>query len=280
LPDHYLPAAGTSGPYDASRYFRKLMQTDEEDRLQPVLLDLFGPFGYSLDRSGNEALANASAFVVYPPKEAGPSWALYACFHRVLDWPSHGDRSPASEPYALYTHASSDRLAYRRSNFEGGEIAGQLPGLTLNADGTTILEGGLELALDPVDHAHPSASQAAQNYAYVVLVSNPVLDGGRGLEIELPLGMVWLDHLRSPLSWQRDFSCKDMVRGRVYLGRVIELMLNGKDAQEDLERIRNAAGDIRLFWRSLLPTGTEAGVSDDAPAAVRRVSRAFRINLE
>lgn len=280
LPDHHLPVAGTGGPYDKSRYFRSLMKTDEEDRLQPVLLELFGPFGYSMDRSGNEALANASAFVVYPPKEAGPQWALYARFHRLLDWPSHGHRSPASEAYALYTHASSDRLAFQPANSGDLQSASTAPRLTLKADGSTRLDGGLVLALDPLDLERPGRSLAAQNYAYVVLVSSPVFDGGRGLEIELPLGMVWIDHLQDSLEWRPDVSSKDMVSGREYLGRVIELILNGKDAQEDLERIRRAAGDIRLFWRQLLPKGSEAGAGEDAPAAVRRVSRAFRISLE
>ncbi len=63
-------------------------------------LDCFGPFGFSLDRTDDQALSNAVGFVVYPPKGTPAHYNLFVEFQRLLDLPSGSqDAKGVLQPY-------------------------------------------------------------------------------------------------------------------------------------------------------------------------------------
>lgn len=51
-------------------------------------LDCFGPFGFTLDRGDDQALANATGFIVYPPPGTPAHYNLFVEFERWFDLPS------------------------------------------------------------------------------------------------------------------------------------------------------------------------------------------------
>jgi hypothetical protein len=275
LPDHWLKPGEPLKP--------------EDERL-----DVFGPFGYSLDTSPAEALANATAFVVYPPAKVQPHSAMFARFRRVLDKPSQGQQSDPSDTYALYTLPDSTLLARSQQAPDGPEPALEA---VLGAPGAaSFVPRGLQLLLDPLTAPGKSGtnSEAASQYRYFLLVSRLLHGAGQALDVELPEGL-WRLKLFDP---KNGFQKKDTFRvelgsgtqisavalkggnqtiepGGAYRARVIEVLLNGR--YQGPSPLDDENLDWRDFWKRLLYDKSEAPDSPDAAGMVRRVSDAFTV---
>ena len=264
LPDHYLAdIPDPAQPYSGPSYYGKHLATEADDLTHPQLLNVFGPFGYSFDRSGNAALGNATAFIAYPPDAVKPHSAMFLRLARYLDLPSAGGRSILTAAQPVYTLPDARKLACSTA-------AGQPGLLTLKADGS-IAADGVALCCDPGAHA-----AARANYFYCLLVSEVANDGGRGVQVELPRAMVFLDGKVIPERFTNPQHLTASTAGP-YRGRVLELLLNGKDARRD-----DLLGttDLLQFWRQLLPeAGDQPRAGTDASAMVRRVSLAFDVSV-
>lgn len=275
LPDHHLARPhGSTAPYeDPGLYYGGKLVTDEEDAAAPVLLDVFGPFGYSLDRSGNQALSNATAFVAFPPAGVAPHFAMFVRLARVLDLPSQGQRSALTDTYPVYTlpgagdllaPGGSEGCVYLRSGTSAGSFALRWQDLTPNCRPWT----------PPA--AAPADEQARANYMYCMLVSELVADGGRGFDAELPVAMLALDARVQPVQGSL-IPANGLASGRRYQARMLELLLNGKEASRDG---LTGAQDLAGFWRKLLPERDDDKAGDDALAMIRRVSPPFSLEVE
>ncbi|WP_229519302.1 hypothetical protein [Massilia rhizosphaerae] len=84
-----------------------------------ALLDCFGPFGFTLDRGDDQALANATGFIVYPPPGTPAHYNLFVEFECWLDLPSGArdqagarqcPHSEATEALPVYTLPDSAEL--------------------------------------------------------------------------------------------------------------------------------------------------------------------------
>lgn len=49
-----------------------------------VQLKIWGPFAYTFDQTAESALPSCAAYLVYPPKDAGPHWIASVSFQRVI----------------------------------------------------------------------------------------------------------------------------------------------------------------------------------------------------
>ncbi|SDD19076.1 hypothetical protein SAMN05428966_103421 [Massilia sp. PDC64] len=270
LPDHHRASAGSGAPYDPDRYYGKRLVTPEEDAAAPVLLDVFGPFGYSLDRSGNQALANATAFVAFPPADVAPHSAMFVRLARVLDRPSGNQRSAATDAHPVYTLPdAADLIAPGKR--AGGRVV-------LRAATGALAYEDVALNCRPWTPAPgtPGDDDARRNYLYCMLVSELVADGGRGLDAELPVAMVVLDGAIRPQTGA-PIPHAALAPGRRYRARVLELLMNGKGAGR---AGLTAAADLRAFWEQLLPWRDDDDTGADAVAMIRRVSPAFVLDVE
>lgn len=142
-------------------------------------LDCFGPFGFSLDRSGNQAMANATGFVLYPPTGTPPHYNFFVELQRCLDLPTVPPPSSATtDAIPLYTLPNSEDLN-PRGTFKLKEVGSGK--LAFNAADVVLL---------PFQGATPAA---LSQYRYVLIVGRTVRDGGRGVDIFLPAEAIWLD---------------------------------------------------------------------------------------
>jgi hypothetical protein len=277
LPDHWL-ADGKS--------FRQLARTHAEDDHDPIPLDLFGPFGYSLDLTPSEALANASAFVAYPPPDVGAHWAMFVRLRRLLDLPSSQQVSDWSDVHALYTLPDTRLLA---------SAAGSQPRVEIDSLNATATTRDLRLILDPLAKPNGSPaknSAAASQYRYFLLISRVIAGAGQGFDAELPVGLCRLVQFNPAAGYQTpgtfpvevrpDQSVKvetltapvavDFSTGELR-GRILEVLLNGRyDGVSRIDRTNSWAD----FWTSLLDSKPTDEV--DAAGMIRRVSQAFAVN--
>lgn len=227
------------------------------DRLLDEDLDCFGPFGFSLDRGSSQARANATGFVVYPPRGTPPHYNLFVEFARLLDIPS-GDvpgegasvpfQSARTDALPLYTLPDSDAL-----NPEDDK-------LTLIDAG----DGRFSYAVDAVFNVPfpGAAGEVLKQYRYVLIAGRKVRDGGRGEDVFLPQHGLWLnDGLAAPLGSAKleTDGCNVAVIG--------EVLLNGRPGDADPLA---GATDLRALFR-LMFGDTEA----DAPGMMRRFSKVF-----
>lgn len=278
MPDHWMQPS----PLPDSPYFLGRQVTTHEDDDQPLRLDVFGPFGYSLDTSPAEALANASAFLVYPPAEVRPHWAMFARFRRVLDLPSHGETSEPSDAYALYTLPDTGLLA---------TAAGDGPVLERTGV-STFIPRNLRLLLDPLAQPGGTAaparnSEAASQYRYFLLISRILRGAGQALDVELPVGL-WrvrtfdpnggfpargsftVEILPGSPITAEPLGSSELEPNGEYQARVLEVLLNGR--YDGLSRLDGAL-EWHDFWRNLLAVPQED--VGDAAGMIRRVSEAF-----
>lgn len=237
-------------------------------------LDCFGPFGFSLDRSGNQALANATAFVVYVPDSAGPEWSMSVQFRRVLAGLASGAASPFTSiagrqptgAYPLYTIACSKTLAIpQRPRKEPAvkvfiDAAGKLTG-DYQPEATT-----LNLAPFKRDNAEPPQAVVNQ-FRYLLQLGPVVADGGAGVDVFLPFQAIWLD--RNMPALHADETLPDAAPLR---GQILEIELNGN--YEDFESFGGIA-KLSDLYKLLLPSS--GGDSGDAIGSIRRISEPIEI---
>ncbi len=250
-----------------------------EDALKgKELLEVFGPFGLSHERGGSQALANATAFVVYPPKGTPPHFNLFAEFSRVLDLPSERAgkalESEYTEAVALYTLPDMAQIAL------GGKAEERLH---LKAAGKGFeCTGARKLAPFP-----GARGDVLLRYRYVLVVGHRVRDGGRAVDVFLPADAMWL----SPSSAVDKIVCNwldgeahDVKKLGYNAAVVLEVLLNGQFADEHPLR---SAKNLRRLFEMMLDDGPKASgdgktVSEigDAPGMIRRVSEWFEVAFE
>jgi hypothetical protein len=272
LPDHYLTAANDD---QDPPYYRGTMSTDAaEDPLPMFTLPAFGPFGYSLDRSGNEALANATAFVIFPPEDVHPHWVMHVQFRRVLrglhakDDAGQGDvevlKGPWSDTHPLQTLPDSaalcratDRNKDMRLKMRKGE-----GGRFLLTPEACVLD------LHPYGPEVPPLVQ--KQYRYLLIVGPIVSDGGRGVDIMLPEHAFWLEDASTAKSLGTG---TPVIDGQVIAGRILEVVTNGR--YDPGQAPIDAAQSMRSLFRDHLLSDQGAMPVNDAHGAIRRISRQF-----
>ncbi len=306
LPDHWLAHE------KFQNYYRGHRRDSDQDAGDPIRLDAFGPFGYSLDTTADEALANASAFVLYPPKDVGPHFASFVQFRRVLDQQSDIIESEPSDIYALYTLPNERRLAAASS--EDARLA-----LSPENDEYRVDLQGVRLSLDPLDEwmsddddFDDNRARTASTYRYFMLLSESVTAAGEGRNVERPVAVMRLmeeSDGADTLLTARPLKGVDLEKQVVvdsrdsteYFARILEVRVNGiypnglsrldhKTIREDSEGARIVEEiSQREFWDQLLTphhvhrnSDQEAGdnqkrVADkkaahDAGGMIRRVS--------
>ncbi len=246
LPDHYL-ANYMNGKYlyDPS--------TDDKQNIDAnrKTFMVTGPFGYSLDRSGNEALANATAFIAFPPKEVRPHYAAFIRLRRELrDLSGDVREGPPGGTYALYTQPDAVQLVERSD-------------AKLQISGDQF--SGLKLDLRPM--RDPDQSVMKQ-YRYLLIAGQTMRDVGRGSDLIIPTKAAWVGRNDNSFEPVEDFPTGE------YSGRVLELLLNGRheigmspiEKETSLKEILDA-----MFKSGVLP--------EDADAMIRRISNTFAISV-
>lgn len=274
LPDHHTEPRGKA--------FEDTDTTEAppEPRLP---LRVFGPFGYTLDRTDNEALANATAFVLYPPDGVDAHWWLGIRLRRALTHfaPSETPvtrkaleeltlRSAPSDVHHLYTLPGD--LATQQNEEEGRLRLGRNPDPGSSQGGGPVGLSNLELHLYPVRNPH---EQVRAQYHYLLLLGRLVTDAAGGFEVFLPEQACWLDPFPS-LRWrtlgngQVPADLKDLK-----WGRIIELRQSGLSPQSNEW---SQAINLRELLRNLFPDSSPHPA--DAPAAIRRISDLFGVEVE
>lgn len=256
LPDHHVRPAG-------SPYYHQPAQSETIPPAHP--LDVFGPFGYSLDRADSESLANATAFVVYPPADVGPHWWMGVRLRRLLSSPAPSDvelRSEPSDVQHFYTLPGNLVTLPPPDTPEAVRAA-----LILAADGTVVTRD-MVLRLTPVPGAD---RRVLSQYAYLLLIGPTIADGGRGLDVFMPQSGCWLEP-GSAITWSALGNRPSA--GRVS-GRLVELLLNGRYAANPLK----TEASMRSLLSKVLPRD-EGLPLGDAPAALRRISDAFQVEIQ
>jgi hypothetical protein len=262
LPDHYVAAHLNGLPHDKRLYETSTDAVQDKEPLQRHVFPLFGPFGHSLDRSGNEALANATAFIAFPPKGVAPHYAAFVRMRRVLhgvDGEPVKDRAglpvegPPGTTYALYTQPDAKQLIGPE------EIA-----LHVRADDRY---DGLPLHLRPAPDTH---LEVTKQYAYLLIVGPTLRDFGRGSNLFVPSHAAWLDAPSQSLAW----ATKDDLRKGRQSARVLELLLNGRfDTKPPIKEKKS----LKEILEALFGT---AGNPEDAPAMIRRISPEFPVVVD
>jgi len=284
LPDHHLPEPlGPGGdPYGEDRYFLKTLTNNDGAAAAPKQLQAFGPFGFSMDTTPDEALANSTAFVVTPPVEwkVGPHWAMFVKMRRVLDYPASATgpalqvASEWSDSKSVYTLPDARMLCSGE-----GRVVYKRAAQELRLEDLTWI-------LDPVSESVGPASPARADYRYFVMVSRVVTDAGSEAQRELPIGLIrvtppgtaaalthgvvagaaWIGTREPP---------KGALRGRL-LEVWAEARLDGTPSR--LDAVTDPAG----FWNGLLRPiegfgdgGKNDPTLDDAAGMIRRVSHSF-----
>lgn len=269
LPDHWLPEK-------PPRYYR---QKDGKPSAERVFLDAFGPFGYTLDTTPDEALANASAFIVHPPRDVGPHWASFVRFRRVLhSIPFDPDQvSAPSDSYALYTLPDTERLV----ETDGGHVK-----LALDDKGYAAHLVDMSWTLSPlrggedVPHHGDSEKEAKKNYRYFLLVTDSIVASGQNSEIEVPYRLMrlvesaGLDYHAQLLEGAEPLAPGD------YHGRILEVVVNGQYPKGKSRLDPSDSGDLteREYWRRILPP--HGNVRHDAAGMIRGFSESFWVRVE
>lgn len=235
--------------------------------VQPVALtasaalDCFGPFGLSLDRTGSQALANATAFVLDPPDKTPPHYNMFVEFRRLLDLPSGPVATMASdytEAIPMYTLPDAKLL--------NAASAGLV---------VTYKSGGVTFRTPSQFTPFPGAvGGVLTQYRYALISGRKVRDGGRAVDVFMPEDVLWLMPDSGPLyeacwlsgSPKKPFSA----------GVFVEILLNGRypfpaDGQNDSHALSDAM-DLRDLFRRMLHDADR-----DAPGMIRRVSALFDV---
>jgi hypothetical protein len=286
LPDHHVPEGLPPGadPYDASRYFKGVLTNEDGAAVALMRLSVFGPFGFTMDSTPDEALANATAFVVSPPAgwNVGPHWAMFVKLRRVLDYPAttvepaRQVRSDWSDVKSVYTLPDAQTLC-----------TGKGSATYDSATQTLSLSGDLTWTLDPIAEANAAASLARSDYRYFLMVSRLVTDAGSESQKEVPLGLFRLSapatsSLVAGPAVSADWIGNGALPQGELRGRLLEVWaearLDGTASRLD------SVGTPVDFWNGLLKpiehfgeAGHEDPQQEDAAGMIRRVSGAFEV---
>lgn len=236
------------------------------DALLQTPLDCFGPFGFTLDRTDDQAVANATGFVVYPPPGTPPHYNLFVKFQRLLDQPS-GDPDPEAseftEPVPLYTLPDSREL-WPMSTPSLRLQAGAGPaGQNFTFDAST-------LQLRPFDGGH---ADLGKQYRYLLIVGRFGHDGGRALEVFLPSNALWLheDQARALAAEEKPAHTH---------GVVVEILLSGRHAIGAATDPLAGVTNLRALFKHLLPGPQEEALAKkDALGMIRRFSPIGKIDF-
>jgi hypothetical protein len=246
LPDHYLVTHLLKAPFVNKRLYPE--STDEEQQVPEHrrTFQAFGPFGYSLDRSGNEAVSNATAFVVYPPKIVRPHYAAFVRLRRVLR-DAEGrfvKEGPPGSTYALYTQPDAKQV-----------ISVDPSGLRIEGARYTGARLGLPVA--------ENAGGVMKQYRYLLIVGRGVRDFGRGEELVLPDRAAWITD-GGDVTWAGGQSPS----AGSYRGRVLEILLSGR-FEPGASPLETQAPSLKAVFKSLFASGV---LPEDAPGMIRRIS--------
>ncbi len=270
LPDHWLQDEGFR------KYYRQKLSKTDEDESDPIRLDVFGPFGYTLDVVADESLANASAFVVYVPDDVGPHFAAFATFRRALEQPEQTIiYSKPGGDYPLYTLPDERGLvSIEKRGFIEFSRRDSLFDLRLN---------NIELSLDPL-HGSPtdtpglakSRIKATQNYRYFMLLSETISVAGQAEIIERPIAILRLTETANlggmPTYQAEPLSKSPALSKPEYTARILEIRLNGiyqPGASRLDPKKNNTEITQREFWDRILTPRIEGKVSSDKSTAAR-----------
>lgn len=227
-------------------------------------LDCFGPFGLSLDRTGSQALANATAFVLDPPANTPPHYNLFVEFRRLLDLPSGpvaAMESDYTEAIPLYTLPDAKLL-----NAAGAGLA------------VTYKSGGVTFKTPSQFTPFPGAvGGVLTQYRYALIAGRRVRDGGRAVDVFMPEDVLWLAPGSGPRYEARWLSGS---AGEPFsAGVFVEILLNGRypfpTAGKNDSHALSDATDLRDLFRRMLHDEDR-----DAPAMIRRVSALFDVTTE
>lgn len=227
-------------------------------------LDCFGPFGFSFDRSGNQALANVTAFLLYLPEEVAPEWSVTVRFRRVLHGlASDGSAIPSFESkptdgYPLYTIACS-RTLWQATERESPALIGVKIDINGKLTGAYTLQN-VGLGLEPYAGADPKITA---QFRYLLQLGPVVSDGGEGVDVFLPFQAIWLDTNTA-------LGGEDLPASGRLQGQILEVEFNGNGADQ-----MSSVKSLVVFFDKLLPKGN-TGVAD-AVASVRRISEPIEI---
>jgi hypothetical protein len=240
-------------------------------------LDVFGPFGFSLDRSGTQARANATGFVVYPPRGTPAHFNVFLEFVRQLDLPSGADsgagRAPLTsartEAVPVYTLADADELVDKLL------ITGEKTLSLKQASASAFTYRPETLSLVPFRGA---AGEVLTQYRYLMIVGRMVRDGGRAVDVFFPEQAMWLGDGKArrlgndqDRSWTAAVVCEVLLNGRYAFGT--------GSAADDAHPL-SEADSLRGLFRLMFPQRSAAGKEEsDAPGMFRRVSKPFKLSV-
>jgi hypothetical protein len=268
LPDHHvLPA----NPQGAKPYYRNSLATEDDEFNGNQLvgprhpLCVYGPFGYTLDRADSQSLANATAFVVYPPPDVGPHWWMGVRVRRVLrsfdaEVKPVARRSEPSNIQNLYTLPGNLTSPVKLTSL-----------LTLRKDRSIELQD-LTLHLEPTPNTDAAVMK---QYAYALVFGRRVADGGRGVDVLLPRFACWLDPGNAD-TWRPVTDVKQLPTGEALTGRVVEILLNGRPSQSPL--LEPSTNSLQTLLMKLLPVEQDGRAPvQDSLGAARRISDEFTV---
>jgi hypothetical protein len=227
-------------------------------------LDCFGPFGLTLDRTGSQALANATAFVLDPPAKTPPHYNLFVEFRRLLDLPS-GLVTPVASDYSeaipLYTLPDAQLLNAPSTGLS----------VTYKPAGVTF---GTPSQFTPFPAA---VGGVLTQYRYALIVGRKVRDGGRAVDVFMPEDVMWLVPTGGPKYEARWLS--GSAKKPFSAGVFVEILLNGRypfpvSGKKDSHALSDAT-DLRDLFRRMLHDEER-----DAPGMIRRVSALFDVTGE
>lgn len=256
LPDHYVNAHFDKPPFNGRRHFYDDSTDDMQNRddSQRHTFKVFGPFGHSLDRSGNEALANATAFIAYAPAEVKSHYAAFVRLRRVLRG-KEVQEGPPGGTYAIYTQPDVAQLALDSAEVRISGDAFRSTGLTLRPT------------------AEEPAPDVAKQYRYLLLLGPVFHDFGRGNDLFLPSHAAWLHPENGQVAWPSAVPA-DLPQRGAYRGRVLELLLNGRFAAGD-SPIEKPDSLHEILARLFVDNGNP----EDAAAMIRRISPSFSVAI-
>lgn len=287
LPDHHLPKPvdQDDDPYGAKRYFLGTLTNEAGAAATPKQLQAFGPFGFTMDTTPDEALANATAFVVTPPAEwmIGPHWAMFVKLRRVLDYPNVAPedqvRSEWSDAKSVYTLPDARKLC----SGEGRVVYEHSAQILRLEDMTWIL--------DPVSETDGQASPARSDYRYFIMVSRLVTDAGSETQREVPIGLIRVAPPAAEAALTQGISAGAVWIGTTeppkgsLRGRLLEIWAEARLDDGEASRLDEVQNPVE-FWNGLLrpiegfgEPGKDDSTEDEEDAAgmIRRVSPSFEV---
>jgi len=263
LPNKYPPPASSAPRWTPS----------EADNNPALRLICRGPFGFTLDRSGNDALANATAFLVYLPKEIkkdgevleiGPHWSVGIQFRRELLGLSTGGtvQPKLSKPSSTYLTYTLPTI----SNLVAGADTGSLT-LKKRAGKIEATLNDMTVLLAPYKDFRPAYLKQCR---YVLLTGFAYEETGHAVRAFLPENIYWLKPGKTTVEIEKGTAIQT---GSTSLrGQIWELEIFGDPPKPD---------SLKDMIKTLLVPGSdEAGGGKDVWARISRASSDFMIRTQ